>query len=90
MSTHPLVQETRAALASARRGRTRSVIADGAGVGRHWLEKFEQGVITNPTIGRLEKLRAYLAQVNGQSDAAGPEQAARQGSPGAAKPAKAA
>lgn len=38
----------------------RSEIALKAGVNRHWLEKFDQGVIENPTLRNLEAIQAFL------------------------------
>jgi transcriptional regulator with XRE-family HTH domain len=39
---------------------SRDFIARKSGVNKHWLEKFDQGVIANPTIDRIERLRDWL------------------------------
>lgn len=40
--------------------KSRPVVARESGLTPHWVEKFEQGVLTNPTARNLDKLRAYL------------------------------
>jgi hypothetical protein len=36
------------------------VVARESGLTPHWVEKFEQGVLTNPTSRNVDRLRAYL------------------------------
>lgn len=42
------------------RSAERERIANEAGVNLHWLEKFDQGVITDPTWSRLYALHCHL------------------------------
>lgn len=44
---------------------TRMDLAQLIGVNRHWLEKFEQGVINNPTADNLLKVQSWLALIEG-------------------------
>jgi hypothetical protein len=53
-----VIQETREMLTDCR-GHYRQ-IADGAGVGLHWLYKFGQGHIESPSAKKLLALHAYL------------------------------
>lgn len=50
---------------------SRPEVAQMAGINRHWLEKFDQGVIQNPTLRNLERLREFLSSRAGQTSAAG-------------------
>jgi transcriptional regulator with XRE-family HTH domain len=45
-----------------KRKETRAEISEKANVNPHWLEKFAQGVITNPTLDRVAKVEAFLNQ----------------------------
>lgn len=47
-------------LAKRRAHESRTSIAANSGVNPHWLEKFDQGVLNNPTLENIEKLRRYL------------------------------
>ena len=42
--------------------KSRPVVASESGLTKYWVEKFEQGVLTNPTARNVDKLRAYLQQ----------------------------
>lgn len=44
-------------------------LAERIGVNRHWLEKFEQGVISNPTAANLWKVQSWLARQAAGADA---------------------
>ena len=39
---------------------SRPRIAELSGVNRHWLEKFSQGVIRNPTVRNLDALQTWI------------------------------
>lgn len=47
----------------------RDQIAELAQVNRHWLEKFDQGVIDNPTMRNLGRLRQFLAAMAAERSA---------------------
>lgn len=55
-----IVADTKKLLKQRLAHESRPVLADHAGVTKHWLEKFDQGAIPNPTIKNLSRLRAYL------------------------------
>lgn len=44
--------------------KSRREVASESGLTPFWVEKFEQGVLTNPTARNLDKLRAYLRQAD--------------------------
>jgi hypothetical protein len=54
-----LLEQTRQMLS--RETATHQAIADGAGVGYHWLVKFSQGRIPDPRISRIQKLHDFLS-----------------------------
>ena len=56
--------------------RSISVIAAGAGVNRHWLEKVKQGRVRNPGVLTVEKLYNFLNR-NAAGNGARPKAAAR-------------
>lgn len=60
-----LLEDTRRRLKVRMGEVSRLEIAEQAGVGRYWLEKFDQGVLTNPTIENVRKLRIYLVEGQG-------------------------
>lgn len=55
-----LLEDTRRRLRERMQAEPRHTIAEASGVGRYWLEKFDQGVISNPTIENVRLLRLYL------------------------------
>lgn len=57
---HALLEDTRRRLRERMSDTSLDEIAVAAGVGEHWLRKFAQGRIPNPTVGNLGALRAYL------------------------------
>ncbi len=54
-----LLTETKNMLVST--DRTKREIADGAGVGKEWLNKFAQGQIKDPGINRVQAVHDYLS-----------------------------
>jgi hypothetical protein len=65
-----IVEDTRKRLKLLEGQISRPAIAEQAGVNRHWLEKFSQGVLNNPTLRNLQQLRDWLDQYVPPSGAA--------------------
>jgi hypothetical protein len=57
-----MVEQTRTLLLKRRKVESRAAIAENSGVNKHWLEKFDQGVLQNPTLKNIEALHAYLSR----------------------------
>ncbi len=56
-----ILNETRTAVYNS--GQTLHQVADGAGLTYHWVAKFAQGKINNPTVENLLMLRNYLDKI---------------------------
>lgn len=56
------VDDVRACLKRAETKLSRAKIAEECGVNRHWLEKFSQGVIANPSYRNVTMVSEWLAR----------------------------
>lgn len=61
------LEDLRAKLADRRGSITR--LADESGISYSWLMQFTHGRITNPTVKRVEQLRAVLARLDAEHPA---------------------